>query len=65
MWNELAKTIRYRQFEIWIDLTNKENEFVVLIVLSEAQNYKNNKLFFPYFELLLKNGSSSLKINQG
>ena len=47
-----------RMNEIWSvirnmdDLSNKERKFVVLMVLCEAQNHKNNKGFFSYFESL-------------
>ena len=43
-----------QRFEIWIDLSNKGRKFVVLMILREAQNRKNNKEYFSYFELLFK-----------
>ena len=47
------KHIGVQQFEIWINFSNKEGKFVVLIVLREAQNDKNNKELSSYFALLL------------
>jgi len=39
-----------QQFEIWIDLSQNERKYVVLMVLRFAQNHKNNKDYFSYFE---------------
>jgi len=35
-----------------VSISNKERKSVVLMVLREAQNHKNNNEFFSYFELL-------------
>jgi len=48
----INKIADLQQFEIWINLTNKDRKFIVLMVLREVQNHKNNKEFFSYFELL-------------